>query len=220
MIAKKLLCPCLVVFSLLICTPFLMAQSAGTGAITGTVTDATGAVVPNVTVTLTNAGTNQTRTATTGTDGIYRFNLLEPGVYRTRFSVTGFKTAEVGSIMLRVEDTLVVDRSLEVGSQTDQVTVEATTENIQTASSTLGTTVTGGNITSLPLAFRNFTQVLGMSAGVATDVSNGAGFGRGSQNMSVNGASPEKNNFQMDGVAINNAGGNNNASDGGLYTGI
>jgi carboxypeptidase family protein/TonB-dependent receptor-like protein len=198
----------------------LLAQSAGTGAITGTVTDASGAVVPNVTVTLTNAGTNQTRTETTGADGIYRFSLLEPGTYRARFSVTGFKTAEVTSITLNVEDTLAINRSLEVGSQTEQVTVEATTETLQTASSTVGTTVPGNTITAIPLSSRNFTQVLGMSAGVATDVNNGAAFGRGTANMSVNGASPEKNNFQVDGVPIDNAAGNGFGRDEGLYTGV
>src|SRR5207244_4161108 len=94
------------------------------------------------------------------------------------------------------------------------------TETIQTASSTIGTTVTGNQITSLPLSARNFTAVLGMSSGVAVEVSNATSFGRGSANMSVNGANPEKNNFQMDGVAINNAAGNNQAGDNGLYTGI
>ena len=53
---------------------------------TGTVTDATGAIVPNATITLTNTGTNQSRTATSGADGNFRFNLLEPGVYRARIN--------------------------------------------------------------------------------------------------------------------------------------
>src|ERR1700682_1314542 len=178
--------------------PSLMAQSAGTGALTGTVRDASGAVLPNVAVTLTSAATNQARTATTGTDGTYRFNLLEPGVYRARFVVAGFKTAEVGSITVNVTDTQVLDRSLEVGAQTEQVTVEALTETLQIANSTLGTTVAGNTITALPLSSRNFTQVLGMSAGVAVEVNNGAAYGRGSANMSVNGAAPEKNNYQLD----------------------
>jgi hypothetical protein len=198
----------------------VLAQSASTGALSGTVTDATGAVVANATVTLTDTATNQSRTATTSTEGVYRFNLLEPGNYRARFAATGFKTTEVGSITISVTETLALDRSLEIGSQTEQVTVEASVETIQTTTSTLGTTVTGGRITALPLATRNFTQVLGMSTGVAVDVANGAGYGRGSQNMSVNGANPEKNNFQMDGVEINNAAGNNLAFDSGLYTGI
>ncbi len=73
--------------------PSLLAQSAGTGALTGTITDPTGAVVPNVTVTLTSADTNQVRTAMTGADGSYKFSLLPPGAYRVRFAAAGFKSA-------------------------------------------------------------------------------------------------------------------------------
>ena len=204
----------------LACVPSLFGQSAGTGALTGTVTDPSGAVIPSVTVTITSTNTNQIRTTSTGSDGIYQFTLLPPGDYRVRFTANGFKTAEFPSVTLTVTETATLNRALEVGSQSDQVTVEANVETLQVATSTLGTTVTGSRITALPLATRNFTQVLGMSTGVAGDVANGAGFGRGSQNMSVNGAAPEKNNYQMDGVEINNAAGNNNAGDLGLYTGI
>src|SRR5262245_63271628 len=87
---------CLLVASI----PTVLAQSANTAALTGTVTDPTGAVVANVTVTATNQATNQARTTATGGDGVYRFSLLEPGAYRVRFSVAGFKTAEVSSISL------------------------------------------------------------------------------------------------------------------------
>ena len=214
-------CACFLVgFLFTIGFPPLRAQSASTAGLTGSVTDATGAVLPNVVVTLTNLATNQVRTVTTATDGVYRAPLLEPGNYRVRFSAAGFKTAEVSSVTLTVTETSTLDRTLEVGLQSDQVTVEADVEALQTTTSNLGTTVTSATITSLPLFARNYTQVLGMSTGVAVDVGNGAGFGRGSQNMSVNGASPEKNNFQMDGVSINNAAGNNQAFDNGLYTGI
>jgi len=215
--AKK---PVLFVFLLLLCMPFLTAQTGSTSALTGIVTDSTGAVVPNVAVTATNTGTNRSRTVNSGADGVYSIPLLDPGPYRVTFAAAGFKTGEVASITLTVTETVSLDHSLQVGSQSEQVTVEANVETIQTATSTLGTTVTGSRITALPLATRNFTQVLGMSTGVTGDVANGAGFGRGSQNMSVNGAAPEKNNYQMDGVEINNAAGNNNAGDAGLYTGI
>jgi len=200
--------------------PSLLAQSGSTSALTGTVTDPTGAVIPGVSVTATATATNQARTVLTAEDGVYRIPLLEPGAYRVRFSLAGFKTSEVTAINLTVTETSVLNRTLEVGAQTDAITVEAVAETIQTATSTLGTTVTGNTITSLPLSSRNFTAVLGMSAGVAVEASNGTSYGRGSQNMSVNGANPEKNNFQMDGVAINNAAGNNEAADAGLYTGI
>ncbi len=200
--------------------PTVLAQSASTAALTGTVTDPTGAVVPNVTITVTSLATNQVRTVTSAGDGTYRLSLLEPGVYRVRFASSGFKTSEVGSVTLSVTETVGLDRALEVGAQTEQVTIESSVETLQTASSTLGTTVTGATIANLPLPARNFTAVLGMAAGVAVDATNGFSYGRGSMNMSVNGANPEKNNFQMDGVPVNNAAGNNQAVDAGLYTGI
>ena len=85
-----------------ICMPTLVAQSAGTSGLTGTVTDPSGAAIPNVTVTITNNDTGQSRTATTGPDGVYKFSLLPPGNYKARFSATGFKTAEVGAVTLNV----------------------------------------------------------------------------------------------------------------------
>jgi len=200
----------------------MRAQSGSTSALTGTVSDPTGALVPGVTVMATAVATNQSRSAVSDESGVYRLSLLEPGAYRVRFSLPGFKTAEISTVNLVVTETVVLNRTLEVGAQSEQVTVEATGEVLQTATAALGTTVTGTSITNLPLSSRNFTAVLGMSTGVAVDATNGTSYGRGTQNMSVNGASPDKNNFQMDGVSVNNASGNNAASEaaGGLYTGI
>ena len=141
MTSKKLSALWLLLAITVVLMPSLSAQSAGTGALTGTVIDPSGAVVPGVSVTLVSVETNQTRTATTGNDGSYKFSLLPPGNYRVRFSASGFKTAEVASVGVNVTETPVLDRTLEVGSQSEQVTVEATTELLQTASSTLGTTV-------------------------------------------------------------------------------
>src|SRR5213593_2752520 len=200
--------------------PSLLAQSGSTSALTGTVSDPTGARIPGVSVTATSVATNQSRSVLTAEDGVYRIPLLEPGEYRVKFTLSGFKTAEITGVNLVVTETSVLNHVLEVGAQAEQITVEAVAETIQTATSTIGTTVTGSQITSLPLSSRNFTAVLGMSTGVAVEVSNATSFGRGSQNMSVNGANPEKNNFQMDGVSINNAAGNNEAADAGLYTGV
>src|SRR5215831_6952844 len=134
--------------------PLLPAQSAGTGALTGTVTDPTGSVVPGATVTATNTETSQMRTSTTGTDGSYKFSLLPPGTYRMKFTATGFRTAEVPSVTVNVTETPVLDQRLEVGAQSDQVTVESQTDTLQTASSTLGTTVGTRTLTSLPLSSR------------------------------------------------------------------
>ena len=204
----------------LVFAPGLRAQSAGTGALTGTVTDPSGGVIGGATVVLTSADTNQARTTTSGADGSYKFTLLPPGNYRVRFTANGFKGTEVPSITINVTETPVLNRALEVGAQTEQITVEATTETIQAASSTLGTTVTGDRITELPLTSRNYTQILGLSAGAVSDLNNGAALGKGTLDMAVNGAGPDQNNFQMDGASIVNAFGAGLTGDSGIYVGI
>jgi hypothetical protein len=223
--SKKLLCSQLVVAALLavllaLWTPSLLAQSAGTSGLTGVITDPSGAAIPNVTVTIANTATGQTRSATTGADGSYKFTLLPPGNYKARFAASGFKTAEVGSVTLNVTETPTLDRQLEVGQQSEQVTVEATAETLQTTSSTLGTVVGSKTMTELPLANRNYTQIIGLSAGANGNVNNATQLGKGTTDISVNGNTPGQNNFQMDGVAIQAMAGNGSANDGGIYVGI
>src|SRR6266700_5790946 len=194
MMSKKLLLTQFVVaLTLLLWVPSLLAQSAGTGALTGTLTDPSGAVIPNVTVTLTSTETNQVRTTTSGGDGSYKFSLLSPGNYRVRFSAQGFKTAEVPSVTVNVTETPVLDRPLEVGAQSEQVTVDAQADTLQTASSTLGTTVGTRTLTALPLSNRNYTQILALSAGTNVGATNATQFGKGTQTMSVNGNDPGQN---------------------------
>jgi hypothetical protein len=206
--------------SLILWASSLLAQSAGTAGLSGTVTDPSGAAVPNVAVTLTNADTNQVRSVATASDGVYKFSLIPPGRYNVRFAATGFKTADVSSITLNVTESPVLDRTLEVGQQTDTVTVEATADILQNASSTLGTTVGTRTVTELPLASRNYTQIIGLSAGTSVGVNNAASFGKGTLDIAVNGNTPGQNNFQMDGVAIQSMAGNGSANDGGIYVGI
>jgi Carboxypeptidase regulatory-like domain len=198
----------------------LMAQSAGTSGLAGTVTDPSGAAVPNVTVTIISNDTGQTRTATTGADGTYKFGLLPPGTYHVRFAATGFKTAEVGAVTLNVTETPELNRTLEIGQQTEEVTVEATAETLQTQSSTLGSVAGTAEVTGLPLSNRNYTQILSLAAGANAAVNDARSLGKGTQDMSVNGNSPGSNNFQMDGVAINSIAHPDTANDVNIYAGI
>jgi hypothetical protein len=223
--SKTLLCSQLAIVALLtllfaIGAPSLMAQSAGTSGLSGTITDPSGAAIPGVTVTLISNDTAQTRTAVTGGDGQYKFTLLPPGNYKIRFAAAGFKTSEVGSVTLNVTESPALDRTLEVGAQTEQVTVEASAETLQTSSSTLGTVVGSTEVTELPLANRNFTQIIGLSAGANVGVNNATSFGKGTLDISVNGATPGQNNFQMDGVAIQSMASSGSANDNGIYVGI
>ena len=183
----------------------LGAQTAGTGALTGTIKDPSGAVIPNATVTATSLDTGAARTATTGADGTYKFNLLPPGNYKVRIEASGFKPVEVPSATVNVTETEVLDHNLEVGAQTQTVTVEGEVETIQTTSSALGTVASARTMTELPLNTRNYTNLLAMSTGVSANVSNATTIGKGATNMAVNGGTTGQNTYMMDGVTVNNA---------------
>ncbi len=206
--------------ALLLCVPLAKAQSSGNGAISGTVTDPSGGAIAGATVTATSRATNQVRTATTGPAGDYKFSLLPPGTYGLKFTAPGFKTSEVASVTVNVTETASVNQSLEVGAVTQTVTVESSVETLQTQSSTLGTTVTGSNIAALPMANGNYTEVLSLTAGTNASVANATSLGKGTQDISANGVDPGSNNYQMDGVAVNNIANSGSSNDGTIYTGI
>src|SRR5437016_6398014 len=183
---------------------FVLAQTAGTGALTGRVMDSSGAVLPGATVTATSLDTGQSRTATTGEDGGYSLNLLTPGNYKVRFEMAGFKGVEVPAAKVSVTETAVLDRTLEVGAPSDAIRVEAEIETIQTASSALGTVATAMTVTELPLSTRNYTNLLAMSTGANASVQDASLIGKGTTLIAVNGAGTAQNTFLQDGVVINN----------------
>src|SRR5205814_2082231 len=102
-------------------TSLLSFAQIGTSTITGRVTDTTGAVVPNVTVTITTKATNVNTNAVTNEDVIYRVPSLQPGEYRVSFEAPGFKKSLLENVDLRTGDTQAVDASLEVGQVSESV---------------------------------------------------------------------------------------------------
>ena len=214
------------VFLLILCFAVLfvsvtvsMAQSSGTGALTGTVTDPSGAIIAGAAVTATNVDTGQTRTTTTDANGAYKFSVLPPGNYKVQFVAAGFKTAEVPSVTVNVTETPVLNHSLEVGAQSEQITVASTAETIQTQNATNGALVGSKEVNELPLVSRNYTQIINLSPGVVTNVSTASSVGNGTQDINVNGSKSNQNNYQMDGASIVNyaSGG---AAQSGSYSGI
>jgi hypothetical protein len=195
----------------------LNAQTAGTGALTGTITDSSGAVIPNVQVVLTSSETGQARTANTNAAGVYYFSLLPPGAYRVRISATGFRSVDIPNIQIAVTETPVLDRALDVGTQAESVLVEANVQTVQTASSTLGTVVPGQTATALPLTTRNYTNLLGLSAGAVASVGNAISLGKGGMEVATNGGTVNQNNFSIDG--INTQGGTGTVNQG-FYLGF
>jgi hypothetical protein len=113
-----------------------------------------------------------------------------------------------------------LDRRLEVGAQAQQVTVQGEVETVQTSNATVGTVMVGQTVAELPLTTRNYTNLLGLSAGANVGVYNAAGLGRGTQDIAVNGGATTQNNFQMDGVSINLLSGSGSAFDFGGNRGL
>jgi hypothetical protein len=202
---------------LFFCAPSLIGQTSATGALIGTVTDPSGALVPNVTVTVTSVDTSQTRSATTGGDGSYRIGLLPPGNYRVKFESAGFQSIEIPSVAITVTETATLNQVLKVGAQTQQVTVNAEVENVQTENATVGAVMNSATVAELPLATRNYQDLLGFSPGAASPVANAASFGKSSTTTAVNGASIGQNAYAMDGVYVDNWMGFNGGQEGGFY---
>jgi len=178
-------------------SPGLRAQSATTGALRGTVVDATGAVVPGVTVSLTNITTGQMQITMTDASGLYGFSLLSPGAYDVDFSAQGFKVSRATSVVVNVSEAPALDAQLEAGTSEERVTCQC--QLSQTASSN-GTLVDSKTITAFPLTTRNFTQVMSMSSGSAAAVNNAGVLGTGSQSANVNG-NTDPDRYTINGAA-------------------
>ena len=204
---------------LLLGTSPLLAQSGGTGALTGTLTDSTGAVVVNATVLATSLATNQSRTSVTDAAGSYKFSLLPPGVYKLSFTAAGFKTVLVPAVTVATTETAVRNQELQVGAASEKVEVTAGGEVLQTESSTLGGEIGSTAVDELPLTSRNFTQLLGLSAGAVGSVNNAAALGRGTSDISTNGVNAGATNIELDGVNDNNWAREGTANDLSLYGG-
>jgi hypothetical protein len=219
--ASILVLSSLLAFSLVcfICVAPALGQSAETGALSGTITDPSGGVIAGASVTATNLATGQSRTATTDSNGVYKVSLLPPGNYSVKFSASGFKTVEVPSVKVNVTETQLLDKSLEVGAQSQQITVESNVETIQAQNATVGGLVSGDTVTELPLSTRNYTQVIDLSPGVIANVATATAVGNGTQDINVNGAGSDQNTYMMDGVIVTNYG-SGGAAQSGSYAGI
>ena len=185
-----------------------LAQTASTGALIGEVTDANGAVVAGVQVTMTNEATGEKRDVFSQENGSYAVPLLLPGSYRVGFSKAGFKLAVKAGLRINVTEIARLDVRLELGQVNEQVDVTADAELLQTESVALGRVAGRELVSNLPLVTRNYTQIVTLSPGIAAEVTNATELGRGSGGMSggnfrSHGAFGRDNNFQMNGVQIN-----------------
>jgi len=181
-----------------------------TGTIRGSVTDKSGAVVPNAQVTIVNNATGDTRTVTTNQDGEYVAVELNPGTYTVSVKQPNFKEAVSKNVVLNVSSVTVVNAQLEVGQVNEQVTVEASAVQVETASGAVGNVVEGNEVQQLPLNGRSFAQLTQLMPGVSP-ASNFDTKNKGLQagvDFSVNGNNTTGNIFLVDGVNNNDIGSN------------
>ena len=177
------------------------AQTA-TGQITGTVRDATGAVMSGVKVVVTNQQTGLTRETKSGANGDYVIPLLPVGVYIVTGEQAGFKTAMLSEVSLTVDQIQRIDMVLAPGSVTETIEVQSNALVLDTANASVGQTITEKQVTELPLNGRNFLQLLFLGAGAVETGGEQGGMRQGVGNaISIMGARPTSNNFMIDGTA-------------------
>ncbi len=175
-----------------------LAQEA---TIVGTVTDPSGAAVPNVSITVNNLDTGLARTLATGSDGQYVAPSLSIGRYTVKATATGFKAAEQSGITLTVGDRLRVDFKLQVGSAQEQVTVEANAVAVQTDTGEVSNLITGTQVTQLATNGRSLFTLFALAPGAVSlqgDFINPVPVG-GDNTVSINGQRAGHNLQVIDG---------------------
>jgi outer membrane receptor protein involved in Fe transport len=151
---------------------FAQAQATG-GAIEGTVTDESGAVLPAVTVTVRNAATGVTRETRTDGAGVYRAPLLPVGPYEVTAALSGFATTRRPNLTLTIGQTLIVDLALKVATTAEEVTVTAEAPVIEGTRTHQASTVGEAAVSNLPVNGRNFMDFVLTTPGVTRDTRTG-----------------------------------------------
>src|SRR5438876_10046661 len=190
-------------FVLLSVLPAVAQTQAG---ISGVIHDPSGAVIPGVTITVTNPATNFSRSVVSNEAGVYNFPVLQPGGYNIKVELPGFRTITQNDVEWQVQQTARIDFTLQVGDVSQTVEVEGTAALIATENATVGTVIENKRIVEMPLNGRNFLQLVSLSPNVSygfdsSQIANQRqGGSRAQQNISVSGQRSEFNHFTLDGV--------------------
>jgi hypothetical protein len=178
-----------------------------TSTISGTVHDPTGAVLPGVTIEVTNHDTGRVRTAVTDAAGRYRVPALEAGTYSVKGSLEGFRAAVVDGVGVTMSSETVVDLTTEIGKVAESVTVNGATQHLQTTTAELSGLVNDKEIRDLPLNGRSYEALAYLQPGVAqfmsasTNTTSVIANGSGSK-MSVSGTPTDFSSFLLDGTDV------------------
>jgi hypothetical protein len=190
---------------------FLLVFTAGAqenATITGTVLDPSGALVPNVTITLTNTATGQTRSAVSNSSGIYLFTSLGVGNFNLTAAAQGFESYKKTGISVNTAQTLKEDITLTVGGTGQTVTVQADALQVQTETSELSTLITGEQVAQLATNGRNVTALAALGMGVSNTLPAFGGVNAltSANGISFNGTRVSHNIYMLDGGELNDRG--------------
>jgi hypothetical protein len=153
-------------FVLVLCFVAAVAWAGTGGAISGTVKDVSGAVIPRVTVIAIHTGTGVRPEVATDDRGVYSFPVLSIGQYDLEFSGAGFKPYRRTGIVVDANSALRVDAVLQVGEMTDSITVSDSSVHVETTNTQMGEVITGTKMTTVPLNGRSYTDLLALQPGV------------------------------------------------------
>ncbi|MEO8736695.1 MAG: carboxypeptidase-like regulatory domain-containing protein, partial [Edaphobacter sp.] len=180
-----------------------------TGSILGTIHDATGAVLPNATVTITDAGKGTKSTKQTDSDGTYNVPFLIPGTYNVSVEMPGFKRSVSNNVVLDIDQKARVDFTLELGGVNETVQVSTAPPLIRLDSSELGEVVGKTQVQNLPLNGRNFASLVYLVPGVTPgqageNLSGSSSFNpRAASNFNALGSQANTNAWLVDGIVDN-----------------
>jgi len=205
----------LVALLFLLLFPSLSVWAQFTSTLQGTVTDPTGAVVPNATVTVKDTVTGITRTVQTSAAGVYFISSLPASTFDLTVSATGFKTSLRQGIRLEGAQVKGLDITLELGATATEVTVTGAPPAVETAEAKVSSRIDNTSVTNLPMVARNMYSLVVLTAGI-TGLPSGGGQAYAQAtadifsaeygvNLSANGQRPESNAFQVDSGSSNGA---------------
>ena len=179
-----------------------------TATVSGRILDNSGAAVAGAEIVLTNVDTNAQSQAKSGKEGLYVFAGVTPGRYRLAAGAAGFSVTVKNDLVVRIQDELAENFTLQVGSVNEVVTVSASPVNVNTADGSVSTVIDQTYVKNMPLNGRSFQDLILLTPGIVTQTSqtvglnNSAGLGQTGE-FSVNGQRPESNNYMVDGVSAN-----------------
>jgi hypothetical protein len=190
-------------YMLALCFLQMHGQTANTGAVAGSVLDPSGALVAGAAVAIVSEATREERTLTTDAQGSFSIPFLTPGSYDLTVRTPGFKPLVLQDVQVQITEVIRLTIQLALSGAKEQITVSEKPPLLQTENATLGRVIDQKTIVDLPLVDRNYTEILGLTAGTNTNVADATQLGAGSQEIRANGARSGDNNFMLNGVDAN-----------------